>query len=165
VSDADVVHRSIAQIWAEGIARDAERWLDYADANRGVAIARHLDCEREDTVYQFRRVTGDAVRKALLPLFQAMRWHARRLRDSFPEQARFTCKAKRFFECEVPPAGECVPRFIVVFDRATTPARLLGVIERDDWQSMPQYQTKTDARIAALLDEVAREADGGRKPP
>ena len=163
VSDAGAVHRSIAQIGADGIARNAEHWLDYADAAKGVAIARHLDCERQDTVYEFRRVTGDAVRKALLPLFRAMRLRARQYGEAFPK-ARFTCTAKRFFECEVPPATECLSEFVVVFDRATTPARLLGVVERDDWQSMPHYRTRTDARIAALLDEVATDADGGRRP-
>jgi hypothetical protein len=67
------------------------------------------------------------------------------------------CKGGARPECFVPPDGECLPKYTLVFAAERGDAPVIAVLERDDWQFPPESSAEVDQLVKKLM---ARSVSG-----
>jgi hypothetical protein len=135
------------------LAFEPERLVAMIDPARGLTLVRELDCERQDTVDDTRHLCRREVTSALEPVFVAVQ---ERIRNaiSHPDRSTITCRAVsgRRTECTLPPANECASIVVLVFAERT----LIALVERDDWQALPEARRVLDRRVAVVTSGERR---------
>jgi hypothetical protein len=130
------------------IARAPEALLELADPHAGLALIRALHCEREEEVDQAQRLCGDELAPMLRTLQPEL---AAAIVSASDDEQRIHCQAAPEPGCRIDPSNECEPLFELSFAGTHAVPRLRAIVERDDWQALPETRAPLDRRIAQLL--------------
>ena len=149
--------RASSKGYVRGLARAPRRLLERVDPARGLVVVRSSSCEREP-IERFTHACGAEIERAAGPVLRSLAAMLRR-NALTADGPGVSCKPGPRATCRVPPTNECEPEITIIFAAPDEGAPVIGIVERDDWQSQAFYRAKTDRRIEALL---ARQADGCR---
>ena len=133
-------------VFVRSLAHAPERLLERIDSARGLVIVRAVSGENEHPRLVFKHLCGDSVAPASAALRRGLSAQVRAVaKDS--ESPGVRCREQPRPQCRVPPRNEGESQYTIVFAGPEDEAPVIGVIERDDWQSQDFYIAAINRRI------------------